>query len=346
MLPDLPAVLRQLTRMLCVAGLFVATSECVWNRASASEKADAKTPDLPALLEATTVSALDGATQPLLYWAPESATTAATPMLVFLHSWSGDYRQDNSKWLKEAVDRNWIFLHPNFRGRNDHLTACGSKYARQDILDAMALMRSTLQVDPERIYLAGTSGGGHMSMLMAGHHPDQFSAVSAWVGISDLTEWHTFHSKKNMPDGYDKMIVASLGGPPGFSVEVDQQYRERSPLFHLHQTGDLPLDIAAGVQDGHTGSVPVSHSLKAFNVIAETRGAARVTEQEMTELARDQRLANPLASDQEADAVLARGIFLRRAAGNSRVTIFAGGHEGLPTPACEWLAQQKRRVSP
>lgn len=297
---------------------------------------------LPALQEASTVSSLDGETQPLVYWAPERAATEPTPLLVFLHSWSGDYRQDNSKWFAEAVQRNWVFLHPDFRGRNDHLTACGSKYARQDILDSIALIRGRVHVDGERIYLAGTSGGGHMSLLMAGHHPEQFSAVSAWVGISDLAEWHAFHAQKNMPDGYDEMIEASLGGKPGESAAIDLQYRDRSPLFHLHRTGDLAVSIYAGVDDGHTGSVPVSHSLKAFNVIAATRGVTTVSDAEMNELWTDRRLRNPIASDKQTDAVLHRDIFLRRTAGNSVVTIFAGGHEGLPAPACEWLSKQRR----
>ena len=39
---------------------------------------------------------------------------------------------------------------------------------RQDILDAVDWVLKRYPVDEKRIYLTGTSGGGHMSMLMAG----------------------------------------------------------------------------------------------------------------------------------------------------------------------------------
>ncbi|MCA8989202.1 MAG: prolyl oligopeptidase family serine peptidase, partial [Planctomycetaceae bacterium] len=211
-------------------------------------------------------STLDQTLQPSMFWAPHVDTPR--PILVFLHSWSGDYRQDNIRWLKEAVERKWIFLHPNFRGRNNHPEACGSELARQDILDAIDWVMKNVPVDRERVYLAGSSGGGHMAMLMAGHAPDRFSAVSAWVGISDLRRWYEFHTRTGAPDNYGKMILNSLSGSPGESPEIDLQYQDRSPICHLHQVGNLPLDLCAGLHDGHTGSVPIDHSLLAFNVIA------------------------------------------------------------------------------
>lgn len=314
--------------------------------AAIQENSAGKDNDQPPLTEMKFISSLDQTEQPVLFHAPASATEQKTPILVFLHSWSGDYRQNNSDWLREAVTRGWIYLHPNFRGRNDHPEACGSRLARQDILDALALMSSRFQLDPECIYLAGVSGGGHMSMLMAGHHPDRFSAVSAWVGISDLEDWHRFHLKKNMENGYHRMIEASLGGAPGVSPERDADYRDRSPIHWLHRTGDLPVELAAGVHDGHTGSVPVSHSLRAFNVIARAGGYPMVTDDELNQLTVNRSLRNPMPSDLATDETLGRKIHLRRIAGVSRVTVFEGGHEGLPAAACGWLQQQRRRAKP
>ncbi|MFM8477542.1 MAG: alpha/beta hydrolase family protein, partial [Planctomycetaceae bacterium] len=212
---------------------------------------------LPQTEVAETISPLDGEKQPLLWWAPPSAITTETPLFVFLHSWSSDYLQDNSKWLRECVRHNWIWLHPNFRGANQTPKACGSRFARQDILDAMDWAERKWKVDQSRIYVAGVSGGGHMSLLMAGWHPDRFSAVSAWVGPTDLAEWHRFHTQNGKPQKYAKMIEKSLLGPPGASVLIDADYRERSPVFHLSRVGDLPVTIWAGVEDGHSGSVPI-----------------------------------------------------------------------------------------
>ncbi|MBL8816211.1 MAG: prolyl oligopeptidase family serine peptidase [Planctomyces sp.] len=301
-------------------------------------------PGIPELQETATQSSLDGEQQPVRYWAPETAATQATPLFVFLHSWSGDYTQDNSRWLRLAVEQGWIFLHPNFRGINNSPKACGSRFARRDILDAIAWASKEFNVDANRVYLAGVSGGGHMAMLMAGHHPEHFTAVSAWVGISDLSEWHRFHVKDGQPDRYAEMIVASLGGPPGTSEMIDAEYRDRSPIFHIRKSGDLPIHIYAGVEDGHSGSVPVRHSLEAFNQIALAHQQPQVTEEEMQQLWVEKRLLKPGPSDVESAKLGDRDILLRRHAGPSTVTIFQGGHESLPDSAVRWLQQFQRPV--
>lgn len=301
--------------------------------------------ELPKQTTLETVSELDGETQPILCWAPPEAKTQPTPLFVFLHSWSSDYKQDNTKWLTECVKHRWIWLHPNFRGINQSPKACGSKFARQDILDAIALARKTWNVDEECIYMAGVSGGGHMSLLMAGHHPDSVSAVSSWVGPTDLAEWHRFHTKDGKPTKYAHMIEASLSGPPGESAERDANYKDRSPVFHLHQTRDLPVSIWAGIEDGHSGSVPVSHSLRAFNAIAKGQSTELISETTIQELVAKKPLSSARTEDSATDEILDRRIHLRRTSGPSMVTLFEGGHESIPTAAFEWLKKQKRQVA-
>lgn len=301
----------------------------------------AEAADVPPLTEISVVSSLDGSAQPSRLWRPE-ANGNARPLLVSLHSWSGDYTQDRSRWQAEAVERGWIYLQPNFRGINDHPAACGSELARQDILDATDWVIETCNVDTERIYLAGVSGGGHMSLLMAARHPDRFSAVSAWVGISDLDKWYRFHSRGGKPERYARMIAASCGGPPGASNDVDREYHERSSIHFLQQAVGLPLDINAGVLDGKTGSVPIHHSLRAFNVVAQASGHETIAEAEMDLLWQRGRLVEPQPGDETPDSTYGRDILLRRKAGTARVTIFDGTHEALPTAACTWLGMQSR----
>lgn len=328
--------------IVCVAAFLVVTSFVSAGRVDAQPPEEVSAASIPPLDEIRIRSSADGTMQPSLYQAPDSANGEPTPMLVFLHSWSGDLRQNNLAWQTEAFRRGWIYLHPNFRGINKTPQACGSKLARQDILDAIDEMRSRYNVDTKRIYLAGTSGGGHMAMLMAAHHPDRFSAVSSWVGISDLASWYQFHVRDGEPQKYARMILASLEGPPGKSPQINLQYRDRSPIFHLRRAVDVPIDIYAGVNDGHTGSVPIRHSLDAFNVIATENGDEPITENEIGQLTNNRRLDSPRPSDQATDARLGLEIYLRRISRHARVTIFDGGHEAHPVPACQWLAEQSR----
>jgi len=300
---------------------------------------------LPELKKVELVSSLDKEPQPVLYWAPHTAHREATPLFVFLHSWSGDYRQDNSKWHAQAVKRGWIYVHPNFRGVNQTPKACGSKWARQDILDAVDFATKEFKVDPNRIYLAGTSGGGHMAMLMAGHHPDRFSAVSAWVGISDLPAWYKFHVKNGQPQRYARMILSSFGGAPLSNDPIDADYKDRSPIHHMHRAINLPLQICAGINDGYTGSVPISHSLNAFNAVARARKAAVVSDADIAHLLNRKGVsrANLLSSNDWK--AYGRDIKFEQSAGVAQVIIFDGGHEGLPMPACDWLFTQSRTAS-
>jgi len=299
--------------------------------------------ELPKLAESKVVSTLDKAEQPIRYHVPADRSDPA-PLLVSLHSWSGDYRQDHSRYVAEAVARKWAFVEPNFRGINDHPEACGSHLARQDVLDAIDWMLASHKLDKTRVYLVGESGGGMMTLLMAGYHPERFTAASAWVPITDLAEWEKFHFHEGKPDRYGEMTVACCGGRPGTSNDIDREYFRRSPLYVLHHVGKLPVDINHGVTDGKTGSVPFMHSLHGFNVIARAHGTPTVTQQEMDELWKDGKLKTPQADDETEDPTYGgKKIFLRRSSGAARVTIFDGGHEGIAGAACSWLEKQARR---
>ena len=283
-------------------------------------------------------SSADGSEQPCYLILPEAfdANGPPLPLLVSLHTWSGDVEQRDLKMEEEANRRGWIYLWPHFRGPNQAPDACGSEKARQDILDAVDWVLEHYPVDRKRIYLTGASGGGHMAMLMAGRDPQRWTAVSAWVGISDLPAWHARHAGTR----YGAMLRASCGGAPGESTQIDEQYRLRSPKTWLDRAVEVPLDLAAGVHDGHQGSVPIRHTLDAFNLVAAAQGRPVVTEEEIVQLSRpDGRLEQPQASDREKDPSLGRAIYLRRTSGQARVTIFEGGHERVARAAAEWLAR-------
>lgn len=290
-------------------------------------------------------SSLDRTLQPSLLWVPESKPNTAQPLFVFLHSWSGDYTQNNSAWLKQAKANNWIFLHPNFRGRNRTPKACGSEFARQDILDAMQYVIENHNVDTSRVYLAGGSGGGHMALLMAGHHPDKFSAVSAWCPITDIAEWHRFSRGKNPDSRYANEIEASIGGVPGSSEAIQKENESRSSVYHLHNAIELPVDIAAGIHDGYTGSVPVSHSLRAFNVLLKAKQHKEITLDKIQHWIAEGAKPSSELNDLFYECNFERDIYFQKECGLSRVTLFDGGHEARPRAGVWFLNNIVRKTS-
>ena len=111
----------------------------------------------------------DGSEQPAFVMLPRGfeADGRERPLLVSLHSWSFGYEQRREDLEPVTMAEGWIYLFPDFRGRNDNPSACGSELAQQDILDAVEWAKREYPVDESRIYLVGTSGGGHMTLLMA-----------------------------------------------------------------------------------------------------------------------------------------------------------------------------------
>ena len=318
-------------RALCALLLALA----VGCRASTPEPAPAPAgpPPVPAgRLRIQVPSTLDGTLQDSYLVLPSTYREggAARPLAVLLHTWSNDLEQRQPGVEAEAEARGWLLLAPNFRGRNDRPEACGSPLAQQDILDAVAWVKSRYPVDERRVYLLGLSGGGFMTMLMAGRYPQLWAAGSAWVGISDLEAWYAEHPG----DNYGAMMRSCYGGAPGDGERVAAVYRERSPLTYLRPGLGIPLDLAAGRDDP---TVSMEHTLRAFRALAPG-----VLPEGETAALRAGGEKGPESGDAPRDPLIDRRIFLRRTAGDVRVTIFDGAHEWFPSAAVEWLARHRR----
>lgn len=295
-------------------------------------------------------STMDGTDQPALFWAPAGADAdrkgPPVPLAVCLHTWSQDYKPSawTDAYLAECERRGWAMVNPNFRGPNNRPEACASDLAVQDVLDAVDYARRRLRVDEKRIYILGVSGGGHMTMMMAGKAPKLWAAASAWVGISDIAAWHEQTSGAGRK-GYADMVERVCGGPPGASAEIDDQYLRRSPKSVLDRAAGLPVDINAGIHDGHSGSVPISQSLNAFNILARANGheQAVVGDDQIDHMVRTETAPAGLAEPCPNEPERAHKILFRRTAGPARVTIFEGGHEIDIPAAFAWLKTKGRK---
>jgi poly(3-hydroxybutyrate) depolymerase len=295
-------------------------------------------------LEVKIKSSKDGAMQSALLFVPSGAETSgkgtAVPLVVALHTWGSSYNRGpfgGTQVIAQCRRRGWAVIAPHYRGANTRPQACASDLAVADVLDAVAYARKQAMIDPKRIYLHGVSGGGHMSMVMAARAPRLWAGVSAWVGISDLAAWH------RQSKGYRKSIERCCGGAPGKSPKVDAEYRKRSPLFHLAAAGGVAFDLNAGINDGHSGSVPISHSLNAYNVLAEANGhaARKLTAAQIKTMTESRKIPPELAAKVVPAEKRRRKILFQRQAGPARITIFAGGHEGDIAAAIAWLAGLK-----
>jgi hypothetical protein len=286
-------------------------------------------------------SSADGTLQPALFYDPGG--NEPKPLLIALHSWSGDYTQANPAYGLWCIAKGWVMMHPNFRGVNQRPEACGSELVVKDILSAVEHAKNNCAVDEGRIYLVGASGGGYASLLMAGRAPEVWAGVSAWCPIYDLRTWHADTAQRKLR--YAQMLEEVCGGAPGASREIDEQYRVRSASAWLDRArGAVNLSINTGITDGHNGSVPVGHSLRAFNAVAAL--VDRVPDPVITRMEQASQMPADLLQRIEDPLFAGKPALFRRTSRTAEVTIFQGGHEIIYPAALAWLEQQRKGKPP
>ncbi|MBR2635225.1 MAG: prolyl oligopeptidase family serine peptidase [Clostridia bacterium] len=196
-------------------------------------------------------STLDGTLQPSLFYG--SASEEKRPLLVGLHTWSFDRFNQVKNMLPFAEKNDFNLLLPNFRGNNkrknpDCVKACGSEFAKQDIQDAIDYVIENENVDRENVFLLGSSGGGHMALLMAGKCPEYFKAIGAFVPITDLNAWY------DVCGSYQKHIAACC-------EDSREEMAKRSPITYLDTIAKANVKIFHGKFDP---VVPVGQSISFF----------------------------------------------------------------------------------
>jgi len=286
-------------------------------------------------------SSADASMQKAMFYAPSGKKKV--PLVVTLHTWSGDYTQPNTVPAKWAVSKDWAFIHPDFRGANWTPQAMGSELVVQDIIDAVEYAKGQADIDSDRIYLLGGSGGGYASLLMAGRAPQIWAAVSSWCPISDLRKWHGECKKIKM--GYYQHIEKSVGDPEK-DAKAAGECAKRSAITYLSKANGIAVDIATGIHDGHSGnSVPVSHALEAFNALANPED--RISDADIRCFVEKESVPPHLAMKKKEFVPTTENIIhFSRTSGNVRITIFEGGHNILYNPGLNWLEQQGKGRTP
>jgi pimeloyl-ACP methyl ester carboxylesterase len=273
------------------------------------------------------ISSADGSMQPTMLYVPE--TNDPVPLVVLLHTWSGDYKQTDHDWIKLwSIRQGWAYIHPHFRGPNNRPEATGSELVIKDILSAIDHVVTSGKIDESSIYLVGTSGGGYTALLMAGRHPERWAGVSAWVPISDLKAWYE-------QGRYISDLINSCGGAPDDSPAVDREYANRSPITYLKHARGVNIHISAGINDGHQGSVPISHSINAFNELADP--IDRIATNDVTHFVSHAQVPPNLRGEFNDASYGDSKLLFRRKSGTAILTIFDGGHELVAPASVEWI---------
>lgn len=289
---------------------------------------------VPGIEDIEITSTADGSEQPALWLAPRGDKDR--PLLVVLHSWSSGYTQHaGMPYAIWAHENGWAVIAPEFRGVNDDASALGSDLAVQDVVDAIDYATAQDGVESGRVYAVGYSGGGMMSLLVAGRHPDKVTAVASWGPIYDLVEFY----RQSLAAGrhYAGDITAGCGGDPTDGGPARQECLHRSPMTHLDAAREqgVPVFIAQGILDS---LLSPSHGASAFNQLADPED--RLGGEEVNQIGRNS-LPDHLAGSITTETYFGEGdpepVFARQS-GAAWLVFFNAGHDMAYKATLRWFA--------
>jgi len=288
------------------------------------------------------ISTLDKKVQPAYFF---TSKNESRPLIVSLHTWSGGYEQkDTLSW--RCIEMDYNYIHPHFRGPNWTPQACGSKFAIQDIEDAIGYAIEHGNIDTREIHVIGVSGGGYATFLTYMNTEYPVKTYSAWVGISDLVKW--YYESEGRGTKYSFEIARSTVNWMELSKESyflgKEEAIARSPMYMktpADERRDSKLYIYAGIHDGYSGSVPITQSLLFYNKLVKdfdvTESEALVPDDDIIEL-----IASRSYVTKHKDSIGDRVVhYDRNYKDLLKITIFDGGHEMLSNIALDHVEAKK-----
>jgi hypothetical protein len=270
------------------------------------------------------VSSLDGVVQRFYYYS--SIGAEKKPLVVFLHQWSSDYTSFKNSLAPQAKEKNWNYIHPDFRGPNNQPKACGSKYVIEDIDEAIDWAITHLPVDTSLIYVVGASGGGYAALCSFMKSRHKVKEYSVWVPITDLKRWY-FESKSRNSKYADDIVKCTCGKYPEIDLE---EAVHRSPLYWevpVEKLNSCMLKIYAGIHDGYTGAVPIVHSIDFFNKVVISLGGKNGDQVPPGD--KNQMLTTQTTPGKISCKIGERDVLYSKMYKKVSLTIFEGGHEIL-----------------
>jgi esterase/lipase len=272
--------------------------------------------------ERVTILSTDSENQKAYFY--KSTATEKKPLLVSLHTWSGNYTEYDP--LAElAAKKNINYIHPDFMGANNTSEACCSDKVIQALDDAIDYALDNANATPDKIYVTGASGGGYATLCMLMKSKHRIFKFAAWVPITDLEAWYYENIIRKGNFSNDILLCTES------KTTVDSlKAAERSPIKWSSASANLKhaeISIYAGVYDGLQGSVPITHSINFYNKLLKDQqvndASAYISDAEKAFLL-EKRM--PIKN---FGTISSRKIMLHKKHENINILIFEGGHEML-----------------
>ena len=194
-------------------------------------------------------SRADGLEVPAYLFAPLAKRGArGHAAMVWVHGgMHGNFDQAMLPFVREAVDRGYVIIAPDYRGSTGHGEALhmAIDYGGNEVVDVMSALdylKTLPWVDPDRVGMMGWSHGGFITALNAMQPHTPLKAAASIVPVTNLV----FRLSLKGP-GYQRDYAAepAIGGLP---FEKPDEYLKRSPLYHVEDLA-IPLLVHVATND-------------------------------------------------------------------------------------------------
>ena len=220
-------------------------------------------------------SRVDGMTIPAYLFAPlQKRGAKGHAAMIWVHGGvHGDWGTSMFPFVREAVQRGYVIITPDYRGSTGHGEAhheaidYGGKEV-DDVISAVDYLKTLPYVDQDRLGMMGWSHGGFITAHTLFRDSHEFKAGAAIVPVTNLITRLSYRGP-----GYARSFSTQkeLQGLPHEQLE---EYVRRSPVYHAEKLKvPMLVHVATNDQDVHyIEDVQMVHTLRSLKPdLAETR---------------------------------------------------------------------------
>ena len=168
--------------------------------------------------------------------------------LIWVHGGvHGDWAITMWPFVKEAVDRGYVVICPEYRGstgygRDHYMKIDYGGYEVDDAMSAVSFLKTLPHVDQDRLGMMGWSHGGYITLFSVFRDITPIKAAAAIVPVTNLV----FRLSYKGP-GYQSSF-ATQERIQGLPFEKRDEYIKRSPLYHVDKL-KTPLLVHVATND-------------------------------------------------------------------------------------------------
>src|SRR6187402_2564727 len=168
--------------------------------------------------------------------------------LVWVHGGvHGDWAITMWPFVKEALDRGYVVICPDYRGstgygREHYMKIDYGGYEVDDAMSAVEFLKTLPHVDQDRLGVMGWSHGGYITLFSVFRDVTPFKAAAAIVPVTNLV----FRLSYKGPSYQESFSTQER--IQGLPFEKRDEYIKRSPLYHVDKL-KVPLLVHVATND-------------------------------------------------------------------------------------------------